>query len=169
MRICVDCGEEYRPEIAVCADCGGRLEDRTDDGERTMVPKATPLDESAEEPDEAFTYAVLLAERAADLRSEADRLIEAGIDFRLRPSRGAGYRLLVAAADRDRALDLLGLLADPGAGADARSCPACGVAVQPEVADCPECGLAVGDEPEPAACPRCGHAMEGPNCPECGP
>ena len=149
VRVCVECGEEYRPEIVACADCGGRLEDRTDEGERTVVPDAAPA-ERPPDPDAEFTEAVLHAERAGDLRSEADRLVEAEIDFRLRPSRGAGYRLLVAAADRDRALDVLGLLADPGSAADAaRSCPACGVAVRPEVADCPECGLAVGDEPDP--------------------
>ena len=34
VRVCVECGEEYRPEIAVCADCGGALEDRRDDIEQ---------------------------------------------------------------------------------------------------------------------------------------
>ena len=28
VRVCRDCGEEYRPEIVRCADCGGELEDR---------------------------------------------------------------------------------------------------------------------------------------------
>ena len=28
VRVCVECGEEYRPEVAQCADCGGDLEDR---------------------------------------------------------------------------------------------------------------------------------------------
>jgi hypothetical protein len=148
VRVCVDCGEEYRPEIAACADCGGRLEDRTDDGERTVVPDAAP-EERVADPDEEFTDAVMHADRAGDLRSEADRLVEAGIDFRLRPSKQAGYRLLVTAGDRERALALLGLLVDHGSATDAaRSCPACGSEVRDGVAECPECGLAVGDEPD---------------------
>ena len=28
VRVCRECGEEYRPEIVRCADCGGELEDR---------------------------------------------------------------------------------------------------------------------------------------------
>src|SRR5258707_13851921 len=37
VRICRDCGEEYRPEIAVCADCGGALEDRWGDEDAATV------------------------------------------------------------------------------------------------------------------------------------
>ena len=33
VRVCRDCGEEYRPEIVRCADCGGELEDRYEAGE----------------------------------------------------------------------------------------------------------------------------------------
>ncbi len=147
VRICVDCGEEYRPEVTTCADCGGRLEDRTDDGERLVATVPPAPEEVEEDPEGDFTDSVLHAERAVDLRSEADRLIEAGIDFRLRPSPPAGYRLLVAPDDRERALSVLGLLADPGASGDGvKSCPACGTALAPEAADCPECGLAVGDD-----------------------
>lgn len=174
VRVCVECGEEYRPEIVACADCGGRLEDRHDDGSRTVLPATEPA-ESGPEPDAEFTETVLHAERATDLTEEADRLVEAGIAFRLRPARGAGFRLLVTAPDRDRALSLLGLLADASAhGADdtdaggIRSCPACGVPVQQGAADCPECGLAVGDDPEQRTCARCGQWLDGPECPECG-
>ena len=28
VRVCRECGEEYRPEVVRCADCGGELEDR---------------------------------------------------------------------------------------------------------------------------------------------
>ncbi len=124
VRVCVECGEEYRPEITVCADCGGQLEDRHDDGERTVLPAAEPA-ASGPPTDAEFTETILHAEKATDLTGEADRLVEAGIAFRLRPARGAGYRLLVTAADRDRALAALGLLADEGARGAERSCPAC--------------------------------------------
>lgn len=148
VRVCVDCGEEYRPEIVACADCGGRLEDRTDDGERTIAPPSAPEPRAAD-PDDAFTEPVLDADRAGDLRSAADRLVEAGIEFRLRPSKLAGYRLLVNPGDRERALALLGLLADHASPTGAvRSCPACGSEVRDGIAECPECGLAVGDEPD---------------------
>lgn len=149
VRVCVECGEEYRPEIVACADCGGRLEDRHDDGDRTVLPAPEPVDSG--QPDAEFIETIFHAEKATDLTGEADRLVEAGVAFRLRPgARGAGYRLLVAAPDRDRALSVLGLLADgSGDGADGvRSCPACGVPTQRGTAECPECGLTVGDEPE---------------------
>jgi hypothetical protein len=169
VRVCVDCGEEYRPGIAVCADCGGRLEDRTDDATPVVSSTAAP-EEPVHDPEADFTDTILHAERAVDLRSQADQLIEEGIDFRLRPSRTAGYRLMVTSEDRDRALALLGLLADTTSATDAsRTCPACGTTVQNDVNDCPECGLTVGDEANPLECPRCGHSMDGPNCPECGP
>jgi hypothetical protein len=148
VRVCVECGEEYRPEIAVCADCGGQLEDRLDDADRTVLPSAEPV-AGGPESEAQFTETVLQAEKVKDLTGEADRLVEAGIPFRLRPAPGAGYRVLVAAADHDRALAVLGLLADAGAGGGEPSCPACGAAVQPGAADCAECGLAVGDQPDP--------------------
>ena len=147
VRVCVECGEEYRPEIAACADCGGRLEDRQDDGDRTVVPPSEPSG-SGQETDAEFTEAILHADKVTDLTAEADRLFEAGIAFRLRHAQGAGFRLLIAAPDRDRALTLLGLLVDADALGAERSCPACGVMVQAGTADCPECGLSVGDEPD---------------------
>jgi len=147
VRVCVECGEEYRPEIVACADCGGRLEDRHDDGERTVPPAAEPYDRGLE-PDAEFTETILHAEKATDLTQEADRLVEGGIAFRLRPGRKAGYRLLVAAPDRDRALALLGLLADEGAQGSEGSCPACGTRLPAGVVECPECGLMVGDDPQ---------------------
>lgn len=148
VRVCVECGEEYRPEIVTCADCGGRLEDRHDDGDRTVV--AEP-EVRGPHPDAGFTETVVHAKAATDLTEEADRLIEAGIDVRVRPEPEGGYGLLVTAADADRALAVLGLLpADGGHGAQDtdRPCPACGVRVEPGTVDCPECGLAVGDERE---------------------
>ena len=154
VRVCVECGEEYRPEITACADCGGRLEDRHDDGDRTVLPAAEPPESGPENDDAEFTETIFHAEKATDLTGEADRLVEAGIAFRLRPAPGAGYRLLVTVPDRDHALAALGLLADASArGADdtdagaSRSCPACDTALPAGAVECPECGLAAGDDP----------------------
>ena len=167
VRVCVDCGEEYRPEIVACADCGGRLEDRDGAGDRPPAPAAEPAEDHSPEAD--FTHTVSRAEKATDLTEHADRLVEAGIPFRLRPARGAGYRLLVTSEDNDRALSLLGLLADrtPADPDTVRPCPACETPVQPGAAECPECGLAVGDEDGPT-CERCGQRLDGPDCPDCG-
>ena len=148
VRVCVECGEEYRPDIVACADCGGQLEDRHEDGDRTVV--AQPAG-SAPGPDAAFTETVSQAKAATDLTADADSLIEAGLEVRVRPVPEGGYRLLVTAPDLERALSILGLLAEegaPSAEGTAQSCPACGVAVRPGVVECPECGLGLGDAPE---------------------
>jgi uncharacterized protein with PIN domain len=170
VRVCVDCGEEYRPEIAVCADCGGTLQDRHGDEDAPAAMPDGTIDGSHDgAPDSDFTHSVFHAEKATALTAEADRLLEAGIPFRLRPARGAGYRLLVTDADSDRALAALGLLAErPEASKDARPCPACETPVAAGHVECPECGLTVGDEIDPTTCERCGRSLDGPECPDCG-
>ena len=148
VRVCVDCGEEYRPGIAACADCGGQLEDRDDDTAPSATSAAVGRDEDDDAPESDFTETVLHAEKATELRKEADRLVEAGIPFRLRSAAtGAGYVILVTPADEGRALALFGLLADRGGEHDdaARTCPACETSVDAGTAECPECGLTIGD------------------------
>jgi hypothetical protein len=175
VRVCTECGEEYRPEIAVCADCGGALEDRHDDGPEARDPGPGGA-EGGREPDsdEGFTDPVLRADGVNGLTEAADRLAEQGIGFRIRPARrggaehASGYRLLVAPEDREEALGALGLLAPERAGGEARHCPACETAIPPGALECPECGLAAGDDPNQATCARCGHWLDGPACPECG-
>jgi pyruvate/2-oxoglutarate dehydrogenase complex dihydrolipoamide acyltransferase (E2) component len=141
VRVCVDCGEEYRPEIESCADCGGRLEDRDD--EEMASPPSAPAEEELEaagedEPGDS----VMHAERAPSLTTAADRLAQEGIAFRIRPGEH-GYDLRVAAADRDRAL---GLHAESGRAGE---CPACETPLPAGAVECPECGLAAGDDPDP--------------------
>jgi hypothetical protein len=175
VRVCVECGEEYRPEIAVCADCGGALEDRHDDAALPEAPASAPgahVDPDAE----GFTDSVLAADAVSGLTAAADRLAADGIGFRIRPAgrRGrdgelaAGYRLLVAPEDREDALGALGLLAPERSGEDARQCPACEAAIPAGAIECPECGLAAGDDPNQATCATCGRWLDGPGCPECG-
>ena len=145
VRVCVECGEEYRPGIVACADCGGALEDRHGD-EAAPAPASAPADGADDAGDGRFVESVLHADRAPDLRESADRLMDSGVAFRLRPSRtGHGFHLLVAEEDRERALKALGIAADAREG----ECPACGTRLTGPVAECPECGLAVGDEPDP--------------------
>ena len=169
VRVCVDCGEEYRPDITTCADCGGRLEDRHDAaGSSASTAEAETEDDDSPETD--FTESVLHAEKATDLTKSADHLVEAGIPFRLRPARASGYRLLVTAKDCDRALALLGLLVDSAGerGEGPRACPACDTPVEAGAVECPECGLIVGDESDAETCDRCGRSLDGPTCPDCG-
>ena len=178
VRVCVECGEEYRPEIAVCADCGGALEDRrdedgspSDEGARATAGRSPDGDAG----DEGFTDSVQRADTAGGLTAAADRLAEEGIGFRIRPARrdagerAVGFRLLVDAEDRERALGVLGLLAPEPSGEETRRCPACDAAIPAGALECPDCGLVAGDDPDQPTCPRCGHWLEGPECPECGP
>lgn len=189
VRVCRECHEEYRPEIVVCADCGGVLEDRYDDepfGLRSSAAPSAPQ-EPADPEDDTVVFG---SDYAPDLKPLADRLLAAGIEFRLRPRRasdgtaGAGLELRVRAADHERALQelapllaspdldpsLVGAVAgefDPAAGY--RRCPACGHELRAGVAECPDCGLAVGAS-SGRACGVCGHALDPDDakCPSCG-
>jgi len=189
VRVCRDCHEEYRPEIAICADCGGVLEDRYEEepfGQRPAVAPAPP--EPADPEDDTVVFG---SDYAPDLTPLADRLLAAGIEFRLRPRRasdgtaGAGLELRVRAADHERALqELAPLLAgpdvDPGlVGAVAgqfdpaqgyRRCPACGHDLRPGAEECPDCRLAVGASSDERTCGVCGQVLAPADktCPSCG-
>ena len=70
-RVCGDCGAEYRPEIAVCSDCGGALEDRYEDesGESlTSTEKPPPPPLNAAAPD---LRPLFCSSTAADLEPKA--------------------------------------------------------------------------------------------------
>ena len=151
VRVCVDCGEEYRPEIAVCADCGGPLEDRYEG-----ITGATGLPAEPEaDPNEAFTETLLHRDHATDLVADADRLVEQGIACRVRPHPRRGFWLCVTADDLPAARTALSL--SPEERDDQRSldlpklsqpCPACGTVVMAEAAECPDCGLVLSGAPE---------------------
>jgi ribosomal protein L32 len=162
VRVCRDCGEEYRPGVVRCADCGGELEDRFEGGsEGDGIPAAASEEPAAD----LEGYRVLfLTPRAADLVPLAERLREAAIDYRLAepPGRAEGaparYALLVKEADGASALEALADLVAPHENAEAvhgvetrfdaeqgyRECPACGTKTSPGTAECPECGLVLG-------------------------
>lgn len=190
VRVCRDCHEEYRPEIVTCADCGGVLEDRYDDGPFGREgPAAKPAPPEPTDPEDDTV--VFGSDYAPDLTPLADRLLAAGIDFRLRPRRasdgtgGAGLELRVRAAHHERALqELAPLLAGPdvdpslvgsvAAGFDAaagyRRCPACGHELGGGAEECPDCGLAVGASSEGRPCGVCGQPLSpgDERCPSCG-
>lgn len=189
VRVCRDCHEEYRPEIVVCADCGGVLEDRYDDerfGLQSAAPPAPP--EPADPEDDIVVFG---SDYAADVTPLADRLLAAGVEFRLRPRRAAdgsasaGLELRVRAADHERALQELAPLLvsadlDPGlVGAVAgefdpatgyRRCPACGHELTAGAGECPDCGLAVAASSAERPCGVCGQVLAPAEkrCPSCG-
>ena len=166
VRVCRECGEEYRPGVVRCADCGGELEDRFEGETEGAAPAEGDREEPA--PDLAGYRALVLTPRAADLVPMAERLREAGVEYRLaeQPGRVEGaparYALLVKDADATGALTALADLVAPHEDTervhavetrfDAEhgyvECPACGARTAPGTAECPECGLGLaGGEP----------------------
>jgi hypothetical protein len=162
VRVCRECGEEYRPEIVRCADCGGELEDRYPGDE----PATRPAQDAAPEA-ELVGYRVLFTTaRATDLVPMADRLREVAIECRLAEQPGAAkdappaYAILVREGDARKALAAVtDLVAPHEDAADVHAvetrfdpekgyvqCPACGTAPPQGAAECPECGLGLGGE-----------------------
>jgi hypothetical protein len=160
VRVCRECGEEYRPDILVCADCGGELETRR---------AGEPLERPAPEPPPADALegyrAVFTGSRAMDLVPLCDRLRDAAIDFRLveQPASVEGgparYLILVKDGEAAAALHSLAeLIAPHETGGDMRAiehafdpqqhgylqCPACGAKTTADAKECPECGLGLG-------------------------
>ena len=149
VRVCVDCHEEYRPEIARCADCGGVLQDRYDDDEgQETASTFTPPRVEPGQPEEDG-HAIATSDHARQLVPLADRLLEAGLEFRIVP-RGMGreepprgFELRVADADRSAAIRAVAQVAGPDTGVTLL------VAWTPPAAD---------DEDTAVAVPRVRHA-----------
>lgn len=161
VRVCRDCGEEYRPGVVRCADCGGELEDRFEEPGGVAAPKP-----AREEPAPAppSYRALFVTSYAADLVPMAERLRDAGIEYRLAeaPGRVEGapsrYGLFVSDENADDARKALAEVVASHAGADAAhdleagfdkeqgylQCPACGTKTAAGTAECPECGLGLG-------------------------
>ena len=170
VRVCVECGEEYRPEVAVCADCGGRLEDRYEDGAGSWTVPAHRRPVAPEEPatpDPGYPTLYWTA-AVADLTPLAERLEDAEIPFHVRQTPAApgeksrGFDLTVPLEHRAAALrelsPLIGTEDDAGelhavetrfdAETGYRTCPACGRDLEPRARECPDCGLAIAGGPE---------------------
>ncbi|MGE5127638.1 MAG: zinc ribbon domain-containing protein [Betaproteobacteria bacterium] len=190
VRVCRECGEEYRPEAQRCADCGGELEDRQLDEEGNPIGGEEEAEE-APEPVAVERRVVFVTPRAAEMVPLAEALREAAIEYHLaeQPATAEGaaprYALLVREEDATQALRALAPLIAPedepeGLHAvDSRfepehgyaECPACGAAQPPGAAECAECGLMLGAAEEGAAvCARCSAPLPEPGaaCPACG-
>ncbi len=168
IRLCPECGEEFRPEIERCSDCGAALGPAIAEDAQPAPAAATPRAEVA--------YEMLVRDLAKDAAQAAcDRLAAAGVRFRL----GAhGYSLVLSVARDDaatarRILEEAGLAtfggeAAPAVSEDGGSCPACGTDVAAGVEECPTCGLALAGE-MPERCPDCGGDLSpAGGCGRCG-
>jgi hypothetical protein len=161
-RVCRDCGEEFRPEIARCSDCGGELVSPHERDQGTVVA-AFPAAPLPNDEDLADFRPIFVGAQAALLVPLAEALKGEGIAFRLveelsDPERGTvTFGLLVREADRARALLALGpLLGEEGEGGRLQAvethfaesgtysrCPACDSEVAASATECPECGLVI--------------------------
>jgi ribosomal protein L32 len=171
VRVCRDCGEEYRPDIVRCADCGGELVDRFPGSE--PEPPAGTAEEGAD-PELEGHRVLFLTPRATDLVPMAERLREARIEYRLKEQAPAGegaparYALLVKDGDARAALVALADIVAPHEDAEGVhavesrfdadrgyvECPACGAHVAPGTVECTECGLGLGGPEGEAEEPR---------------
>jgi uncharacterized protein with PIN domain len=163
-RVCLDCGEEFRPEISRCSDCGGDLSEvYEDEAGRAVPPPRTVEPSPVTEADLADFRPIFVGAHAAQLVPLAERLRAEGIELRLAeelkdPERGtASFSLLVREKDRARALLALAPLLGDEAGGDRlhaveshfeasgrySRCPACDTEIAPGAIECPECGLVV--------------------------
>ena len=174
VRVCPECGEEFRPEIARCSDCGAALQDRWEDegaGQPSAPAPVPPADAEG-------TYVPIhFGERATDLEPVAMRLGSAGVPFRVKAA-VRSFVLLAREEDHDRVASLLADLVvgasppstedyDPASGY--RRCPACGHELGAGASECPECGLGIGGEGEGVTCAECGSPRTpGAACPSCG-
>jgi len=163
VHVCRDCGEEYRAEILVCADCGGEVVWRDP---RQAAPSDSAAPAAPEpEPPAATGHIVFSSASVRDLLPIAERLQENAIEHQLyeqpRPERGSrSWAVVVREGDAPRAHELIADLHGPHeAGGDLRAivtqfdethgylrCPACGTALASGAHECPECGLHVGGE-----------------------
>jgi hypothetical protein len=141
VRVCPECGEEYRPEIVRCADCGATLEDRhLDDDAPLETPGVGPPIEAKDLPP-GIHRSIYSSERAEGLIPFSDRLAAAGIPFGVRGSFQT-FELLVREEDLERALaEVSPLLGTEIAALEA--CPACQTPLPADADACPECGLAL--------------------------
>jgi hypothetical protein len=183
VRVCKECGEEYRPDITSCADCGGELEDVYE--EEGAPPRRHQEAAEPEILDLSDHRAVFQTSRATDLVPLAERLKQAEIAFHLVEGGAAGapasYSLMVPEARVKAALESLADLVAPHAEGEVHAlethyedgrgyvqCPACGAQQGSGLAECAECGLTLG--PMVPTCPKCNSPLpeEGAPCTVCG-
>jgi len=154
VRVCPDCGEEFRPEIVRCSDCGALLRDSlegaVDSGAGNVLGEAGRSQAEPPAAVEIQKRSLYTSNRISEIQPLAQRLGAAGMQFWVE-SAGDSWTVLVAEVDEARgrviAGELFGIF-EPAASFDPEAgyseCPACGHALPPAVEECPECGLIVG-------------------------
>ena len=83
VRVCRECGEQYRPDVAVCADCGGDLENRPIDEEGRPIAVEAAIEAATPAEDAARHRVLFVTSRAAELVPLAEALREADVGHRL--------------------------------------------------------------------------------------
>ncbi len=174
IRYCPQCGEEYRPHIVRCVECGGALKDRLADDE-WRVPRQTEqpaVEEEALPPGDYKKVAVVHPSTAGLLMEQFNN---AGIPIRVEADHH-GLRLSARREDMPAAMtileqqEVLPRQPDPGeraVAAEGGPCPACGAEVEAKSSECPGCSLVLTGS---WVCERCGRevASSAEVCPACG-
>ncbi len=178
VKICAKCGAEYSPQALMCADCGGALvwphqyEERfvplADEEERVLIREGS------------MRY---LKELRGHLEKDG---IRSDIRFHGEipgacPTTKPRFGLYVPVEDEAAAKEVDRRHWIQGAPEHASSfkyeeqelkgvCPACSHTLPEKAAECPECGLVMGDDGEIATCPACNAEVgdEVDKCPSCG-
>ena len=184
VRVCRECGEEYRPDILSCADCGGDLEDVYDDGGSTApVQLPASVQVPGETVDLSDHRSLFQTPNAPVLVPMAERLKAAGVAFQLveQDAGTARYSLLVHESEVKTSLQALADLLAPHVETESVhalethyesgryvKCPACGAEQGSGLAECAECGLALGVQVP--TCARCDAPLEdeAAECAACG-
>lgn len=148
--------EDGAPSPDACPACGGKVQDRGDDG-GVCLSCGLELVATPDEEDDAEENPVV-------------RALSAAIMAKLR----AGMPMEQAVADACRRV-----LRDdgpapssapepkPSHAAPGHACPVCGAAADAGQARCPECAVWFSARHAPGPCPRCGETADGGRC-ECG-
>jgi hypothetical protein len=162
VRVCRDCGEEYRPDIVVCVDCGGVLQDFDTDADAGPSFARASASEPLPPQDLSRHRSVFQTREPRDLRAAAEALRDAGLAFSVVETGAQGEErrsvlsLHVRDEDASSARRLLAPLHGPEAVAHAErpdddsACPACESPLRAGAPECPECGLVLSGEDDPA-------------------
>ena len=175
IRRCRECGEEFRPGVAMCSDCGGTLEDYDPEAAAAAPPGASDAGDALA----GLKLATVASQiDAAAAERAGRRLREAAIPFRLDVAYGRTFTLKVAPAQAAEASALLQKAhviprfdaEGPAVAEVGGPCPACQAPVPPGSTECPDCGLSLGG-PEADTCPKCGAELDTPGepCARCAP
>jgi hypothetical protein len=180
-RYCVDCEQEFRPEIFRCSDCGGDLEDRYEEEDGEGISAARDGDAAPEVPapphddQPVFDQPVFNTLSSSALKEAAECLANAAVRFRATGYR-SGFQLFVRSEELSAARAALEgregtITVNEGSeacvGFEGGVCPACGAEVPAGVLECPGCTLVVGAKA--AKCVSCGSllGLADVECPVC--